>query len=165
MPLGPIIFLYWSSHRKMDRNLKIITLSKEESIKWLFYAPLLNMKKVYRIPIGCCGDYKNAFASLTSGRPGPVFLELTEDALYGEVTFGDKILAPFQYRCLERPMGALSEVQKAIDLLLWGSKTLNYFWWWRFPKRSVASITKFIFKISYSRYHNCYGHWNNVYES
>jgi acetolactate synthase-1/2/3 large subunit len=57
-----------------------------------------------------------AFRQATTGRPGPVYLDLPGDIL-GEKVDEEKVTFPPAWRTLPRPLGDMAAIREAIDLL------------------------------------------------
>ncbi|MBN2151729.1 MAG: thiamine pyrophosphate-binding protein [Candidatus Lokiarchaeota archaeon] len=68
---------------------------------------------------------QKAFKELSAGRPRPVQLEFSEDAMWGSVEdYGMRILKPAQYRAIASPAGNPETIKAACDLLLKAQKPL-----------------------------------------
>jgi acetolactate synthase-1/2/3 large subunit len=68
---------------------------------------------------------QKCFKALFSGKPGPVQLEIVEDAFHNVVEdFGQIILKPHQYRAINPPAGNLNDIKAAVELLLKAEKPL-----------------------------------------
>jgi acetolactate synthase I/II/III large subunit len=68
---------------------------------------------------------QKCFKALFSGRPGPVQLEITEDAFYGKVEdYGMKTLKPHQYRNIKAPAANPELIDEVCKLLSESEKPL-----------------------------------------
>ncbi|MHA1715587.1 MAG: thiamine pyrophosphate-binding protein [Promethearchaeota archaeon] len=68
---------------------------------------------------------QKCFKELYSGRPGPVQLEIREDALSSQVDdYGRIILKPSQYRCMEPPNANPKLIEAAVELILNAEKPI-----------------------------------------
>ncbi|MHA1783987.1 MAG: thiamine pyrophosphate-binding protein [Candidatus Helarchaeota archaeon] len=69
---------------------------------------------------------QKAFRQATSGRPGPVFLEISKEAFYGEIEQKDlpKISDPEKYRFKGRVAGNPTDIKKTAKMLVESEKPL-----------------------------------------
>ncbi len=80
--------------------------------------PLVKYQKHIADPNRVVWAAQKCFKELFSGRPGPVQLEVREDAFYGEVEdYGQVVLPPQKYRSLEPPAGNPKLIEQACDIL------------------------------------------------
>jgi len=80
-----------------------------------------SVSKIEEIP----DAVRKSFREATGGRPGPILLELDEDALYGEIEEEKiSILARNQYRAIRNPAVDRQLVKDSLDLLINAKKPL-----------------------------------------
>jgi acetolactate synthase-1/2/3 large subunit len=86
-----------------------------------------------------------AFRHSTSGRPGPSYLEIPMDILYGQVDASTTPL-PRDYRPVSAPCGNPEEIQKALDLLKSAKRPVilagGGVWWSRAHEELRAFVEK-----------------------
>jgi acetolactate synthase-1/2/3 large subunit len=78
-----------------------------------------------------------AYRNATSGRPGPVYIEVPQDVLGAEVEESEVVM-PVNYRTTSRPEGDSAMVKKAVELLMNAKRPLilagSGIWWSRAEK-------------------------------
>ncbi|NVM02992.1 MAG: thiamine pyrophosphate-binding protein [Candidatus Helarchaeota archaeon] len=82
------------------------------------FRPITKYQKKVRKAKDIPDAIRKAFRQALGGRPGPVFLEITKDALYEKTDRPIEILSPECYRCTGKSGADPALIQTAVDLLL-----------------------------------------------
>ncbi|MHA1683488.1 MAG: thiamine pyrophosphate-binding protein [Promethearchaeota archaeon] len=87
--------------------------------------PIMKYQKHLADPNRVAWAVQKCFKELYSGRPGPVQLEIREDAMRAVVEdYGQVILEPARYRVMDPPAGNQKSIKSAVDVLLGSKKPL-----------------------------------------
>ncbi len=98
----------FEDHHRLQGGIDQLTLLR----------PLVKYQKHIDNPNRIVWAAQKCFKELFSGRPGPVQLEVREDAFYGEVEdYGQVVLPPEKYRSIEPPAGNPKLIERACEIL------------------------------------------------
>lgn len=105
----------FDEHHRLQQGLDQLTLLK----------PIVKYQKSIKDPNRIIWGAQKCFKALYSGRPGPVQLEVIEDAFHSIVEdYGQVVLKPHQYRSVNPPAANPSDIKTAVDILLKAEKPL-----------------------------------------
>jgi len=105
----------FEDHHRLQQGLDQMAMLK----------PVVKYQKSIDNPNRIIWAAQKCFKELYSGRPGPVQLEVREDAFSGEVKkYGQKVLEPKQYRAIKPPQADSSLVEESVKILAKAEKPL-----------------------------------------
>ncbi|MHA1299005.1 MAG: thiamine pyrophosphate-binding protein [Candidatus Helarchaeota archaeon] len=88
------------------------------------FKPITKFQKKVRHTDDIPEAIRKAYRQAMGGRPGPVFIEISKEALYGKTDTKFDFLQPENYRCTGRSGADPELINKAVDLLIKAEKPL-----------------------------------------